>query len=163
MQPTSPLRESIRAEAESLLSWMMRLDEVMGTLLPTGSNVTVDGYAQANVTESYFLARRTFGSTFLLMDWTVRTTDTDRTEDAAVLVRKVLELLARCAFIFGRESAGDRLSQDLRAARAELFDVRQHLVALREAAGLGENPELSERVTEWEQRAEDLGFHVPHN
>ena len=60
MQPTSPLRDSIRPEAELLLGWMRRLDGVMGNLLPTGGTVTVDGHAQPSVTESYVLARRTF-------------------------------------------------------------------------------------------------------
>lgn len=152
------LRPSVRREGLELLDWMKRLDEAMDAVVARGDHVTVVGESQADVTESFFLARRTFGSVFILMDWSLRTTDTDRTEDAALLTRKLLELYSRVVFIAQGGTAGNE--RNIRAMRFVLSDTKQHVKMLEAALAMSGREDHRKTLAEWQASAEVLEVQI---
>lgn len=164
------MESSIRPEAAALLGLTEQLEAAMDSFTPRGSTVTVSRPAEEVVTIAFFLARPTFGSVRLLMAWSLTAPDADRTEDAAVLVRKLLFLLGRCCFVLGTDDERERADQDLRPARIELNDYKKHLTAMREGLVIefpSADPEVirdredkaaawRKSTTEWEDETADL-------
>ena len=132
------------------LDAMQSLDEILGRVLPTGS-VDVDGPAQAFATELFLIARRTFGTIRLIMDWTINSADTDRTEDAAALLRRLLELYARAAFV-----VADSEDWDANALRCELSAARDLEVAMRDVLEASTDGEHARRHAEMLSEIADM-------
>ena len=111
---TNKDEDAAGAELHISLDAMITLDEILGRLLPHGS-IDIEGPAQALVTELVLIARRTFGTVHLIMDWSINVADPDRTEDAAALLRRLLDLYGSVAFVLA-----DSDDWDTNALRCEL-------------------------------------------
>ena len=121
---------------------MITLDEILWRLLP-GSSIDIEGPAQALVTELFLIARRTFGTVHLIMDWSINVADPDRTEDAAALLRRLLDLYGSVAFVLA-----DSDDWDTNALRCELGAARNLEVAMRDVLEAKTDESHTERHAE---------------
>ena len=117
-----------------MLERMRELDGIVGSMFPSGE-MGATGLGEQYVVELSTIARRTFGSVSLLLEWSLVSGETDRTEDAAVLVRRLLEILARMIFVVDQ---GD--SPDVQAMRCEYADLTKQEKAQREVLKMSDTP-----------------------
>lgn len=139
-----PCNEVIR----DLLLEMERLDKALGDAFPTGE-LTVDGPAQALVFEAYINSRRTFGSVHALLSHRLLG-DTDRTEDAAVLMRKMMNSLAVVIWVAETDNP------NVNALRSELSDLYQQRTAIRDVLDIERTPRREEKAAEQEALIEQV-------
>ena len=133
-------REGIDLQAS--IDAMKDLDDILNRVVPAG-DIDAQGPAQILALELFQIARRTFGTVHLIMDWSINFPDTDRTEDAAVLLRRLLELYARIAFV--TSDSGDR---DANALRCELSDARRLKTAHQDVLAASADPGHGARYRE---------------
>lgn len=85
------------------------------------------------------------------MDWSLNINDTDRTEDAAVLLRRLLDIYARVAFV-----AAASPDKDVNALRCELSAARELEKAMRDLIEASSDETHTERHQEWLDRIEEI-------
>jgi len=121
METTDKLSDGIRSgevDVQALLQDVESFFDVLAKAIPPG-DITVDRRpAPVRILENVALAQRTMASVHVLMSATVDNDDYDGTEDATVLVRRLLELLADTYWI---TEMGD--DPDVQALRSELGDL----------------------------------------
>lgn len=146
----------MKAKPEALLPWMIRLDITLRRVFP--STINAESLHQVLAWELLHIAWRSFGSVYVLMEHTLTEGHTDRTEDAAILVRRLLEIYARLAFL-----TEPNTHPEVQALRSELKDMLDQLTAQRdvlkerpEAQRQGQHQELESRIREVRAALEDL-------
>lgn len=98
---------------------LQSLIDLVDEALPKGGEIEVPARpAPLRAVENIYLTRRTAGSIRRLMEGTVSGEDEDRTEDAALLVRRLLELLADTYWMTTTDTDPDH-----QARRAMLKDL----------------------------------------
>lgn len=143
-------RAVTKSDLFETLEAMQQLDEILGRILPTGG-IDLEGQAQVLATEYLVIARRTFGTIRLIMGWTIVLGETDCTEDAAVLMRRIYELYARVAFIVSESS-----DHDGNALRIELDVERESEKAMRDIPEESRDSSHAERHEQCKARIEAI-------
>lgn len=138
-----------------ILQAIEELDRIVDGVVPAGE-VTLPGRpAPLRALENLWLTRRTLGSVHHLMAFTVTGKDRDRTEDAAVLVRRLVELFADTLWM----TDWDDVSADDQALRSVLADLDERRKALEFVIEMDRDPapveqakqELQEQAAQMEE------------
>lgn len=127
---------------EELLESIESLDALIGETFPAGTFEVVARPGALRSIENLWLARRTLGSVHHMMLFTVTGNDRDRTEDAAVLVRRLLELLADTFWL----TDWDETNPDHQALRSLLADYDERRKKLDLIGRLESDTELADRA-----------------
>jgi hypothetical protein len=140
---------------EELLEAIESLDTVIGETFPAGALQVVNRPAAIRSIENLWIARRTLGSIHHLMAYTVTGKDRDRTEDAAVLVRRLLELLADTFWL----TDWDETSPDDQALRSLLGDYDERRKKLEMIQRMESGTRAAEKATaSLAEQANDVAF-----
>lgn len=109
--------------SEQLLERIEQLRKIFDEAFPGNALEVPNEPAPLRAVENLWMVRRTLGSVALLMRDTIRGDGEDRTEDAAVLVRRLMELFADTFWMTDYEIDPD--AQALRAILSELRETRK--------------------------------------
>jgi hypothetical protein len=140
---------------EDLLRRIEALDELIGETFPAGQLEMPGRPGALRAIENLWLARRTLGSVHHLMAFTITGKDRDRTEDAAVLTRRLLELLSDTYWM----TDWDETDPDHQALRSLLAEFDERRKKLQFIESIGSDDEAIERArAELENQQEDVNL-----
>lgn len=114
---------------------LRHLIELVDEAIPGGDLEVPRRPAALRAIENLYMARRTLGSIYRLILGTVDGEDEDRTEDSALLVRRLVEFLADTYWMTAADAAPDH-----QARRAMLNELDEHARKCRQTIDLSDDP-----------------------